>query len=172
MTVAETIPILEGLVGNLDNAPQGVGVWLQCMKIVLRSQNLRNATDWDIDVNNDVDDSTDEVEDGGATFYGMLVRSVDTSDAGVVGIRDTTTAITFSSAAMNAAETAANEFAAVSVQAAASATLPSYGTYVDPMGIPCTLGITIGYDDVAGANPAANEVRTITVFRDATSVQV
>ena len=172
MTVAETIPILEGLVGNLDAAPQGVAVWLQCMKIVLRSQQLRLATDWEIDVNNDVDNSSDEVDADGGTFYGILVRSVDTSDTGVLVARDTTTAFTLDSGAMNAAETAANEFVAVSVQAAGSATDPGYGCFIDPMGVPCIAGITIAYDDVGGADAGANEVRSITVYRDGTEVQV
>jgi hypothetical protein len=72
------IPILEGLVGsglrgaaNL-NGRQAINTWLEGMKTIMRSTGVRDATDWNIAVDDDVVAAAGDLVAAGGTVYGVL----------------------------------------------------------------------------------------------------
>ena len=146
---------------------QGFALWCRLMKIVVQSK--RTATDWNLTKVGTHVNASAELVDGAGTLYGVFAWCTDTSEAHVLMIRDTTTAITLNSGAMNAAETAANEYALVNIPATTAVTQPAYGTIIIPDGLGCSLGITYAGDGVGGNAPAANALKAYYVWRTGTS---
>jgi len=82
MTPNQLIPILEGLVGSgLRGAAglsgrQAISTWLECMKVVLRQTTHRNATDWNIAVDDNLVAAAGDLVAAGGTVFGILVDHI------------------------------------------------------------------------------------------------
>lgn len=150
---------------------QGAALWVELMKKVINSGHLKNAIDWNVDRVDSLVNASAESDADGGVVYGIFGWCTDTSEPTLIVVRDTTTSFTLNSGAMNAAETAANEFITVNIPAASATTNVAYGSAVFPDGVPCTVGITYAADGVGGNAPAANACKMYIVYRSTVEVR-
>ena len=173
------MPRLEGLVGSglrSQFADQSVSLWLKCLREIMLSNGLRDATDWDIAVTSDAVNAGASLDATGGTVYGVLVDSIfDVAGEDLIVIV-TNTSGTFT--AETGVDFGADEFGpdngmvVIRLPDAASATTPAFGLWLDPSGQVMADGVFAHADGQEGTAPTALDVRVYVVYRDSTETRV
>ena len=174
MSGHELIRTLTQWVSTLPNTRQGVATWLDLVRIVVHSPSNRNATDWEFGRNSVVDNSGDfSIDaDGGVVFAALIKSNYNTNDAYLL-IQDSTSSITFSSDALDVVDVG-TILVFVPQPTDATEANSTYGTWIDPAGVPMTLGVNIAVDSVTSGDtaPIAGEMDALVVYRSAIEARV
>ena len=184
MTPHALMPHLEGLVGTglrAPRAPQAVMLWLECMKMIMHSQVLRGATDWNVASAADViSASGNALDTTGGTVYGVLVDSIyDVATEDLIVIVTAGTAGT-AFTAETGVDFGGSEFLEDEgiIVMRMPTTLPAgsanadFGLWLDPYGQVFPTRITSYCDGQEGTAPTANDVRIYVVYREDTEARV
>ena len=175
-------PLIEQQVARLRAAPQSVAIWLEQVQALIRTQGLRNATDWEYALMADVDESTDEVDADGGVVYAVLVQSIRANPVLSIVV-NTTTAFTYTNEVIdlatdngfnaNSDDTLGGAALILWNRARISATEESYSTVIIPGGMQCDLGITVGSDPtIQGTTNDTDDVIMHVLYRSTVEVPV
>ena len=174
------MPRIEGLVGSgmrAPRAPQAAFLWLECLKLIMYSRGLRNATDWEIGIAVDTVNAGSSIDATGGTVYGVLVDSIyDVATEDLIVIV-TNTSGTFT--AETGVDFGADEFGPdngmvimrLPTTLAAGSANADVGLWLDPYGQVMADGVFAHADGQEGTAPTALDVRTYVIYRNTVEVR-
>ena len=164
------LPVLEGMVSTQATGARGrmePALWVETMKLLLRATGGRDETDFEFALADDVDESANVVSAAATFVFGALIEQ-DASDAerDFVAIFDEDSNTFDGTAALS--NTA---IAVIQPRAAGTDGTPEYVGLAliggpDTLGFPLDTGLSIGADGRDGTNPAADDIRVWTLYRD------
>ena len=167
MNSQELVHTLRAWVATLPNTTSGVSLWLDLVEKTVLSPTNRTATDWEFGRNSVVDNSGDfSIDaDGGLVFAALIKSNYSTNNAFLL-IQDSTSSITFSSDALDVVDVG-TILVYVTAPSDTTEANSTYGTWVDPTGVPMTLGVNIAVDSVTSGDtaPVAGEMDALVVYR-------
>jgi hypothetical protein len=164
--VQSVISRMEGVIGTTPTstlAYQSVSTWVSLCKQLLRSESLRDATDWEFTCSDDPDEDANDVETG-ATLYAVLYEqaSVDASPDIFVITDDADGTL-----AVSAGDTVTVTASTIQFMPPATATdgVPEYHGHIFVNGVSFTNHMCVGADGLDGTNPAAGDLRVWLLYR-------
>lgn len=176
-----TIFSLEGLVGSglrggaNASSRQRVTTWLECMKSIMRSQGLRDATDWAIVATDDAVNAAASLDASGGTVYGVLIDSIyDVANEDLfVIVTNVTGTLDATIVDLGAAPFGPDAGQAIiRLPDAADTATPEFGTWLDPSGQVHPAGVFTCADGQEGTAPTALDVRVYVIYRDSVEARV
>jgi len=185
-TPAVVMAQLEGLVGSglrTPRAPQRVLLWKDAMRLIMFSQGLRDATDWQLTAAIDTVEAGSEIDASGGTVYGVLIDSIyDVANEPLVWLISnldvtlTATTIDAGSDTVGFGDSSAagdSEYGAlIKIAPAADATTSRFASMIFPDGLVFNAGIFVCADGEESTAPTANDIRSYVVYRDTAELQV
>ena len=164
------IPVLEGMVSTQATGAGGrqeVGLWVEMCKALLRAPGIREETDIQFVLADDVDE-TANVIDAGATHVLAVLVETDSADAerDWVAITDADSNTFDGTLALDN-----DDIIVIQPRAAATDGTPEYVGMVfvggpDTLGFPLDIGLSIGADGRDGTNPAVDDLRVWVLYRN------
>ena len=179
--VEQVIPQLESVIatslrGTRVNQKQGIQVWLQMCKDLMRSTGLREATDWVFTVVLDTVAADTQVDSSGGTVYAVLVDSIyDTAAVpAVISVADSGGSAVLQGSAfdMGVEGGATHEAAILKVNDSTTADEPFFACAIYPMGLVMPNDIHASADGEDDNAPVTNDIRTYILYRSTVEVQV
>jgi len=158
---------MEGLIGSQAGMNQRIVLWMDCMKKIMLSENLKDKTDWEIALLTDVDEAAPaaQIEALTTRVYGILVGMLSTAMAAWVALDDDAGG-GFTFDATVAITTAGTARAIEYIPAAATAGVEEWWPFIYPNGIAIVTDAMLTMDGVDGTNLAANNLcRAFVVYR-------
>ena len=164
------MPVLEGMVSTQATGARGrmePALWVETMKLLLRATGARDETDFEFALADDVDQTANVISTAATFVFGALVEQ-DSADAE----RDFVVLVDADSDTVDGTAANANTYIAmVQPRAAGTDGTPEYvGVALiggpDTLGFPLDTGLTIGADGRDGTDPAADDLRVWTLYRD------
>lgn len=164
------LPVLEGMVSTQATGAGGrqeVGLWVELMKALLRAPGIRDETDLQFVLADDVDQTGNVIDAGATHILGILVET-DSADAerDWVAITDADSNTFDGTAALDN-----DDVILIQPRAAGTDGTPEYVGMVfvggpDTLGFPLDTGLTISADGRDGADPAADDLRVWVLYRN------
>ena len=185
-TASVVMSQLDGLIGSglrAPRAPQRVVLWKDVMRMIMFSQGLRDATDWQLGAVVDTVEAGAEIDATGGTVYGALIDSIyDVANEPLIWLISnldvTLTATTIDAGSdtvgFGDSGAAGDSYygALLKIGAATGATNSEFGTLAVPTGLIFDAGIFVCADGEESTAPTTNDVRTFVIYRDTAEVQV
>lgn len=155
----QIIERIDGLVSTLGGAKQNVAVWAEQVKVLLRSDGLKDKTDWEFTPDETVIQATSSIYVGASTVYGALIGTI-SADAEQDHVYITDVAAgDFVGTAVDT-----DDWICVQLPACATAGVEEFHTVLVE-GIYYAAGIDVGADGNAGTNPGATDIRIWVLYR-------
>lgn len=164
------LPVLEGMISTQATGAGGrqeVGLFVELCKALLRAPGIREETDLQFVLADDVDESANVIDAEATHVLAVLVEQ-DAADAE----RDFVTISDLDSQTFDGTAALDNgTIAIIQPRAAATDGTPEYVGLVfvggpDTLGFPLSTGLSIGADGRDGTNPAADDLRVWVLYRN------
>jgi len=156
---------IEGMVATQATGAGGrqeLGVWLEQVKALLRSPNVRDETDYQFVLADDVDQTANVIDTAATHFLAMLVEQ-DSADAEL----DWVTCYDADSGTFDGTAALANtQFLTLTLNDVATDGTPEYTGICLAQPFELATGLSIGADGQDGTDPALDDVRVWVLYRN------
>lgn len=164
-TPSQIIPVMEGLVGTAATSTAGkqaVATWVEMCKVLLRDPDVRDVTDLQFVIVDDLANAADVV-DTGATHLLALLIDQDAADAerDWVAVLDADSGTFLGDSILGN-----NNVVLIQPPVAATDNTSEYWGVVFAQPLSLETGLSIGADGRDGTAPAANDLRVFCLYRN------